>query len=160
MNLPKLIPINVPTTSFDYSINNVGCLRYKTMHGTVEQSSVVEPDKMGVYLEPKLHRLVGTITVVKELFVLYQEVEFENVQDVLTKLKEHDATAPIVPIYESTLEGSEDHLTIREKIALKIYKVRSKTDGGFGTHDIPSQMKMCFKQADDFLNYRTDAKKT
>jgi len=57
--MKKLRLIEVPLKSKDHFINNVGCLRYKEMIGTVEKSSCIEPEQIGFYLENDLHKIVG-----------------------------------------------------------------------------------------------------
>ncbi len=70
--IPKLLIIEVPNDSYGHFINNVGCLRYYVMHGTLEQSSSICPEDIGEYLETSRHELVGHIFVDKQKFILYK----------------------------------------------------------------------------------------
>lgn len=56
--MKNLITVKVPIDSDDYTINNVGCLRYTTNCGRV--SSCVEPVEMNVYLENTKHKIIGS----------------------------------------------------------------------------------------------------
>ena len=55
--MEEFILIKVPAGSDDYFINNVGCLRYS--HNQGRESSCIEPQQIGHYLEKGKHVLLG-----------------------------------------------------------------------------------------------------
>lgn len=57
--MKKLRLIEVPIKSKEHFINNVGCLRYREMAGTIEKSSCIEPEQIGFYLDKDLHKIAG-----------------------------------------------------------------------------------------------------
>jgi predicted house-cleaning noncanonical NTP pyrophosphatase (MazG superfamily) len=62
--------IKVPISSLEYSINSVGCLRYITMNGPLEQSSVIVPDEMGIFLSNVSHQIAGFTFIGTDKYVL------------------------------------------------------------------------------------------
>ena len=73
--MKKLRLIKVPQNSKKHFINNVGCLRYEEMIGTVIKSSVVEPEQIGFYLETDKHKIVGYTEVYDNKFIVIENVE-------------------------------------------------------------------------------------
>ena len=64
--------IRVPPYSEEYSINNIGCLRYVIRRGSVEKSSVIEPSQIGENLINGIHELVGCAFMNGSKYVLYR----------------------------------------------------------------------------------------
>lgn len=72
--MKKLRLIKVPTHSKNHFINNVGCLRYEVMEGSVIVSSVVEPDQIGFYLEKDKHKIVGYTELYGNKFIVIENI--------------------------------------------------------------------------------------
>lgn len=75
MSVRKIHPINVPIDAEDFSINNVGCLRYTIKHGSLAQSSVIDPETIGEYLDPFMHELVGYSMIGGKKYVFYKFIK-------------------------------------------------------------------------------------
>lgn len=70
--MKKLILANVPNDATDIFINNIGCLRYS--HNKGRESSVVEPNKTGVYLENSKHEIVGETFIEGQRHIVIDEI--------------------------------------------------------------------------------------
>lgn len=57
----NLIAVKLPKKVSSVFINNVGCLRYTEKRGSLECSSVIEPERLGVFLEKGKSELLGTV---------------------------------------------------------------------------------------------------
>lgn len=68
--MKKLRTIEVPPKSKNHSINNVGCLRYDDEKG----SSCIKPGASGIYLEEKLHKIVGYIELYGNKFIVIENI--------------------------------------------------------------------------------------
>ncbi len=55
--MKRYLIVSIPKDADGMFINNVGCLRYT--HNKGRESSVIEPDEMGVYLEKNKHHISG-----------------------------------------------------------------------------------------------------
>lgn len=71
-NPKKLITVKVPWESKGYFINNVGCLRYSINEG--KESSCVEPEQIGEYLEKGKHQIIGFSFINGEKIVVIEVV--------------------------------------------------------------------------------------
>ncbi len=72
--MKKLRLIKVPPNSKNHFINNIGCLRYEVMVGTVVQSSVIEPQEIGFYIEPDKHKIVGYIELNDNKYIVIENL--------------------------------------------------------------------------------------
>lgn len=72
--MKKLRLIRVPFDSKNHFINNVGCLRYEQMIGTVIKSSCIEPIESEIYLEPDKHKIAGYVEHNDEKFIVIENI--------------------------------------------------------------------------------------
>ena len=76
--MKRFILVNVPIDSDNYFINNVGCLRYSQNQG--KESSVVEPEQIGAYLEKDKHKIMPfkDPKPAREVSLIFQKTALKN----------------------------------------------------------------------------------
>jgi hypothetical protein len=94
----KFILVEVPIEATEFSINNVGCLRYSYNQG--RESTAIEPPQIGHYLEKEKHQIVG-------------EVIGENKRTIVIEIEDIKKASEILEIPEP-LKPEEAILTIKQ----------------------------------------------
>lgn len=68
--MKSFLLVKVPDDSYDFFINQVGCLRYS--HNEGRESTAIEPIFIGAYLSPYAHEIIGVSTLDGQKIVIIE----------------------------------------------------------------------------------------